>query len=178
MAEKIRRLVTGHDASGKSIFLTDGSATSTLAVPAVPGLVVTDLWETTTTPADNRGDKDAADRPVHLEPAPTGTICRVVEFPPDKSWQGKGDKAATAAFEAMGAGHAKAAHSSNPMMHKTASVDYAIVLKGEIWAVMDDSERRMAAGDILIQRGTNHAWSNRTDAPALVAFILVGAKPV
>jgi quercetin dioxygenase-like cupin family protein len=78
----------------------------------------------------------------------------------------------------MGAGHAKSASSSNPMMHKTASVDYAIVLKGEIWAVMDDSEKRMTAGDVLVQRGTNHAWSNRTDQPALVAFILVGATPV
>jgi quercetin dioxygenase-like cupin family protein len=178
MATKIRRLVTGHDASGKSIFLTDGTATRTLEVPAVPGLVVTDLWETTTAPADNSGDKDAVDRPVHLEPVSTGTICRVVEFPPDKSWQGKGDSVSKAAFEAMGAGHAKDAHSSNPMMHKTASVDYAIVLEGEIWAVMDDGERRMSAGDVLIQRGTNHAWSNRTDKPALVAFILVGAKPL
>jgi hypothetical protein len=176
MAIKIRRIVTGHDAHGKSVFLTDGPATRTLELPSVPGLVVTDLWETTTAPADNGGAKDAVDRPVHLEPAPTGTICRVVEFPPDAGWQGKAD--AQAAFEALAAGHAKDAHSSNPMMHKTASVDYAIVLKGEIWAVMDDSERRMTAGDVLIQRGTNHAWSNRTAAPALVAFILVGAKPV
>ena len=96
--------------------------------------------------------------------------------PSASSWQGTAD--AKAAFEALGAGHAKDAHSRNPMMHKTASVDYAIVLKGEIWAVMDEGERRMGAGDVLIQRGTNHAWSNRTDAPALVAFILVGAKPV
>jgi hypothetical protein len=176
MAIKIRRIVTGHDAQGKSMFLTDGAATRTLAVPSVPGLIVTDLWETTSAPADNAGTRDAADRPVHLEPASTGTICRVVEFPPDASWQGKGD--AKAAFDALGAGHAKDAQSSNPMMHKTASVDYAIVIKGEIWAVMDEGERRMAAGDVLIQRGTNHAWSNRTDQPALVAFILVGAKPV
>ena len=176
MAEKIRRIVTGHDANGKSVFLSDGPAARTLALPTAPGLVLTDLWETTSAPADNSGDKDAADRPVHLEPAPTGTIFRVVEFPPDASWQGKAD--AKAAFEAIGAGHAKDAQSSNPMMHKTASVDYAIVLKGEIWAIMDSGERHMTAGDVLIQRGTNHAWSNRTDAPALVAFILVGAKPL
>ena len=176
MAEKIRRIVTGHDAAGKSVFLTDASAPHPHEIPSVPGLVISDLWQTASTPADNSGGKDAIEGPLKLEPAATGTVFRVVEFPPDKNWQGKAD--AGKAFEAMGAGHAKAAHSSNPMMHKTASVDYAIVLKGEIWAVMDDSERRMTAGDILVQRGTNHAWSNRTDAPALVAFILVGAKPV
>ncbi|HEX7006560.1 MAG TPA: cupin domain-containing protein [Alphaproteobacteria bacterium] len=176
MADKIRRIVTGHDANGRSAFLSDGHATRIFELPSVPGLVLTDLWETTDAPADNSGDKDAADRPVHLEPAPRGTIFRVVEFPPDASWQGKTD--AKAAFEAIGAGHAKDAHSSNPMMHKTASVDYAIVLKGEIWAILDTGERRMTAGDVLIQRGTNHAWSNRTDAPALVAFILVGAEPL
>jgi hypothetical protein len=176
MATKIRRIVTGHDAAGKSVFLTDAAAPFPNEVPAVPGLVVTDLWQTAATPADNRGAKDAIEGPLKLEPAETGTVFRVVEFPPDKTWQGKAD--AGKAFEAMGAGHAKSAHSSNPMMHKTASVDYAIVLKGEIWAVMDDGEKRMTAGDVLIQRGTNHAWSNRTDRPALVAFILVGAKPV
>jgi quercetin dioxygenase-like cupin family protein len=64
------------------------------------------------------------------------------------------------------------------MMHKTASVDYAIVLSGEVWAVMEEGETCMKAGDVLIQRGTNHAWSNRTQEPAMVAFILVGAKPL
>ena len=176
MAEKIRRIVTGHDAAGKSTFLMDGAAACANELPTVPGLVVTDLWQTTTAPADNTGATDAIERRLKLEPAPTGTVFRVVEFPPDKSWRGKAD--AKAAFEALGAGHTADAHAGDQMMHKTASVDYAIVLKGEIWAVLEDGERRMAAGDVLIQRGTNHAWSNRTDQPALVAFILVGAKPV
>ena len=64
------------------------------------------------------------------------------------------------------------------MMHRTATVDYAIVLKGEIWAIMDKDETRMEGGDILIQRGTNHAWSNRSDAPCWVAFVLIDAKPL
>ena len=68
--------------------------------------------------------------------------------------------------------------SRHPGMHKTSTVDYAIVLSGEIYALMDEGEVLLAAGDVLIQRGTNHAWSNRTDAPAYVAFVLIDAEPV
>ena len=63
-------------------------------------------------------------------------------------------------------------------MHRTASVDYAFVIEGEIWAVLDADETLMTAGDFLIQRGTNHAWSNRSDRPALVGFVLIDAKPL
>jgi quercetin dioxygenase-like cupin family protein len=66
----------------------------------------------------------------------------------------------------------------HPAMHKTATVDYAIVLSGEIWALLDEGETLLRAGDVLVQRGTNHAWSNRSAAPCLVAFILVSASPV
>jgi naringenin degradation protein FdeH len=68
--------------------------------------------------------------------------------------------------------------SRHPGMHKTATVDYAIVLSGEIYAVMDEGETLLRAGDTLVQRGTNHAWSNRNETPCLVAFILVSASPV
>jgi quercetin dioxygenase-like cupin family protein len=64
------------------------------------------------------------------------------------------------------------------MMHRTQTVDYAIVLSGEIWALMDSGETKMKAGDILVQRGTNHAWSNRSNKPCLVAFVLIDAKPL
>jgi len=111
-----------------------------------------------------------------LEPPAGGTIFRVVEFPPDKI-AGAFDR--EAAFAAMGAGHAMDPDASrHPGMHKTASVDYAIVLSGEIHALMDEGETLLRAGDCLVQRGTNHAWSNRSDEPCLVAFILVSARPV
>jgi len=100
----------------------------------------------------------------------------VVEFPPDKAAGGFDREAA---FAAMGAGHAMDPDGSrHPGMHKTASVDYAIVLSGEIYALMDEGETLLRAGDCLVQRGTNHAWSNRSDAPCLVAFILVSATPL
>jgi len=176
MAKQVRRIVTGHNARGKSIIAQDGIATSILEMKAVPGLRATDLWETTTTPADLSSDADPVARPVHLEPAATGTIFRVVELPPDTAINKGTDSREV--FASLGASHAVDTTSTTPMMHKTASVDYAIVLSGEVWAVMDEGETCMKAGDVLIQRGTNHAWSNRTQEPALVAFILVGATPL
>ena len=175
MPKQIRRILTGQTPDGKSIIAEDAIATSILDLEAAPGLRATDLWETTTAPADLSSTADPVDRPMHLEPKPSGTICRIVEFPPDAAWQDRTD--ASEVFSSMEAGHAADSTSSTPMMHKTASVDYAIVLSGEIWAVMEEGETCMQAGDVLIQRATNHAWSNRSSQPALVAFVLVGAKP-
>jgi mannose-6-phosphate isomerase-like protein (cupin superfamily) len=113
---------------------------------------------------------------VHLEPPKNGTILRIVEFPPDSHWRQNAD--ARKAFDSIGAGHAPDKHSADPMMHKTATVDYIIVLKGEIWAIMDKGEVLLKPGDILVQRGTNHSWSVRTNEPCIIAAVLVSAKPV
>ena len=174
--QPVRRLVTGHDEQGQSKFLSDGEAQSVLEIEAMGNLTVTDLWETTSTPANNQGEADNADRPVHLEPAANGSIFRIVDFPPDADWKEGAD--AAAAFNAIGAGHAVDAGASDPAMHKTDSVDYALVLEGEIWAVMDTDERLMKAGDVLVQRGTNHGWANRTDRWCRMMFVLCGAEPV
>lgn len=172
---KVRRLVTGHDANGKSKFLLDGEAESVLVMEKMGGLTVTDLWETFDSPADNSGEKDNADRPVHLEPGQRGTIFRIVEFPPDSAWKTGADGAE--AFAELQARHAADKSSGDPGMHKTDTVDYALILEGEIWAVMDDEERLMKAGDALVQRGTNHAWANKTDKNCRVMFVLCGAHP-
>lgn len=142
----------------------------------MPGLALTDLWETKGAPASNEGDADAADRPVHLEPPRNGTLLRIVEFPPDAQWRGSAD--GREAFKSIGAGHAQDDASADPMMHRTSTVDYAIVLKGEIHAVMDKGEKLLRAGDILVQRGTNHSWSVRGNEPCIVCFVLVSAKPL
>jgi mannose-6-phosphate isomerase-like protein (cupin superfamily) len=113
---------------------------------------------------------------VHLEPPRNGTIVRIVEFPPDNTRPQDSDS--RAGFKAIGAGHAQDKHSSDPMMHRTSTVDYIIVLKGEIYAVMETGEKLLKAGDVLIQRGTNHSWSVRTNEPCIVAAILVNAKPL
>jgi mannose-6-phosphate isomerase-like protein (cupin superfamily) len=176
MLRKIRRVVTGHNSKGKSVIVSDGASPHALALPGRTDFGLTNLWVTEGSPASNEGNADAAARPVVLEPPPGGTIFRVVEFPPDKAAGGFDREVA---FAAMGAGHAMDPDGSrHPGMHKTASVDYAIVLSGEIYALMDEGETLLRAGDCLVQRGTNHAWSNRSDAPCLVAFILVSATPV
>ena len=176
MIWRVRRVLTGHDADGKSIFIADGEAPNVKEMASMPGLALTDLWETGAAPARNDGDKDAAARPVRLEPPNNGTILRIVEFPPDSAWRESAD--AKAAFKSIGAGHAKDKGSSDPMMHKTSTVDYIIVLKGEIHAIMDKGEKLLRAGDILVQRGTNHSWSVRGSEPCIVAAILVSARPV
>jgi mannose-6-phosphate isomerase-like protein (cupin superfamily) len=176
MIWRVRRILTGHDAEGRSTFIADGLAPNVKEMASMPGLALTDLWETGAAPASNAGDKDAAERPVRLEPPKNGTILRIVEFPPDSAWRQGAD--AGAAFKSIGAGHAKDRSSSDPMMHKTGTVDYIIVLKGEIYAIMETGEKLLKAGDVLVQRGTNHSWSVRGNEPCVVAAILVNAKPV
>lgn len=176
MIWRVRRVLTGHDAGGRSTFIADGEAPNVKEMASMPGLALTDLWETAAAPASNAGEQDAAARPVRLEPPKNGTILRIVEFPPDSAWRGGADGAA--AFKSIGAGHAQDRGSSDPMMHKTSTVDYIIVLKGEIYAVMETGEKLLRAGDILVQRGTNHSWSVRGNEPCIVAAVLVSAKPV
>jgi mannose-6-phosphate isomerase-like protein (cupin superfamily) len=176
MIWRVRRVLTGHDAGGRSTFIADGLAPNVKEMASMPGLALTDLWETGAAPASNAGDRDAADRPVRLEPPKNGTILRIVEFPPDSAWRQGAD--AKAAFKSIGAGHAKDRASSDPMMHKTSTVDYIIVLKGEIHAIMETGEKLLKAGDVLVQRGTNHSWSVRGNEPCIVAAVLVSARPV
>ncbi len=176
MVWRIRRVVTGHNKSGKSMFLMDGHAPNIKEMASMPGLALTDLWVTNGSPADNSGNADAADRPIVLEPPANGSILRIVEFPPDSAWRNQADS--KAAFDSIGAGHAKDGSNADPMMHTTASVDYLIVLKGEIYAILEAGETLLRPGDIMIQRGTNHSWSVRGTEPCILAAILINAKPL
>jgi len=175
MPQRIRRVVTGHDKDGQSIFVMDGKAPNVLEMASMPGVALTDLWRTRSSPASNAGNADAATGRIKLEPPADGTILRIVEFPPDSAWRKSAD--AKAAFASIGAGGAPDHESGDAMMHATATVDYIIVLKGEIWAILDKGEKLLKQGDILIQRGTNHSWSVRTKQPCVIAAVLIGAKP-
>ena len=175
MPQRIRRVVTGHDKDGRSIFVMDGKAPNVLEMASMPGVALTDLWRTRSSPASNAGNADAATGRIKLEPPAEGTILRIVEFPPDSAWRKSAD--AKAAFASIGAGGAPDHESGDAMMHATATVDYIIVLKGEIWAILDKGEKLLKQGDILIQRGTNHSWSVRTKEPCVIAAVLIGAKP-
>ena len=177
MIKPIRRVVTGHNAQGRSVIASDGPSPHVLTLPGRPDFALTDLWVSDRAPASNAGSADPAKRRMSLEPPANGTIFRIVEFPPDAAAGGGFDRAA--AFRAMGASHAMDPDASrHPAMHRTDTVDYALVLSGEIWALMDEGETLLRAGDTLVQRGTNHAWSDRGDQPSLVAFVLVSAAPL
>jgi len=178
---KVRRIVTGHDSKGHSIIASDAASPHVMTLQGIATLGVTDVWKTSSTPADNLEPRDPCGLPIQLAPPKRGTVVRVVEFPPDKVWLKSADR--EKAFASMGSSGAHAlsrdaSASRHPMMHRTQSVDYAIVLSGEIWAVMDVGETKMKAGDILVQRGTNHSWSNRSSKQCLVAFVLIDAKPL
>lgn len=175
----IRRIVTGHDKKGRSIIVSDAPSPHVMNIRGVPNLGVTDLWRTSQTPAKNDGPTDTCTAPITLAPPNLGSVLRVVEFPPDKDYIGtwKRDEG----FASLGESGAEAlAHNAerHEMMHCTQSIDYAIVLSGEIWAVLDEDEVLMKSGDVLVQRGTNHAWSNRTTEQCLVAFVLIDADPL
>ena len=176
MIWRVRRVLTGHDSQGKSTFIADGLAPNVKEMASMPGLALTDLWETTGAPADNDGHADAATRPVRLEPPQNGTLFRIVEFPPDAQWQSRPDARDWA--KALDATHAPDRSSRDPMMHKTSTVDYIVVLKGEIYAILDKGETLLKPGDVFVQRGTNHSWSVRGNEPCIVAVVLVDAKPL
>jgi len=178
MPRKIRRVVTGHDAAGRSVFIIDGPSPHVFK-RSKGSAIVHELWETAATPADNRGSIDAIARGHRLPPPRNGSVFRVIEYPPDV------ERLTAIAHEEKlpddGSGRAAATDRNNPRhpgFHKTATIDYAIVISGEIYAMMDEGEVLLKAGDTLIQRGTNHAWSNRTSEPALVAFVLIDAEPL
>jgi mannose-6-phosphate isomerase-like protein (cupin superfamily) len=139
--------------------------------------VVSDGWREDSLPADNSRLGETCFE-LSLEPSATGTLCRLVQFPPDSEYLDNVN--AAEGFETLGSdgmesmtGHEESPH---PLMHKSNTVDYIFIISGEIYAVMENGETLLHAGDMLIQRGTNHAWSNRSDQPCIMACVLNGAK--
>ena len=170
-----RRIVTGHDENGRAVVLFDGESPHSFVLEKAGGLRLTEIWETRSSPADNSGTRDAADHERRIEPVGGGSVFRIIEYPPDRVRLATLDPEAH--FRGMGAKAADAAMRRHPGMHKTDTIDYCVVLSGEIWAVLDESEVLLRAGDCLVQRGTNHAWSNRTEEHCVIAFVLVAAEP-
>lgn len=169
-------MVTGHDAQGRAVVLMDGESPHSFFLEKAGGLQLTELWETRSSPADYSGAGDAADHERRIEPVNGGTVFRIIEYPPDRVRLKTLDPEAF--FPGMGAQAADPAKRRHPGMHRTHTLDYCVVLSGEIHAVLDEGEVLLRAGDCLVQRGTNHAWSNRSDRPCVIAFVLVAAKPL
>jgi hypothetical protein len=174
----IRRVVTGHNSEGRSCFISDGPAPNVFQRSA-GSTIVSEIWKTASTPADNSDGRDPTAPPYRLTPPDEGSVLRIISYPPDKVRLASLEREREGAAD-VASGRAGVLDRGNPRhpgFHKTRSIDYAIVLSGEIYALMDEGETLLRQGDVLIQRGTNHAWSNRTDEPAGVAFVLIDAKP-
>ena len=174
MHREFRRIVTGHDENGKAIVVSDLVATQYLERPSRPGVRLTNFWIERGTPAEYDGPTETCSGDFELHPPPVGSTFRCVEFLPEDpevlaTLDGK------TAFGEMGASSNIVEGGRHPFMHRTDSLDYAIVLSGEIWMMMDEEEDDLLlrTGDVVIQRGNNHAWSNRGTEPCVIAFVLI-----
>jgi len=172
----IRRLVTGDGANGRSSIVEDAPASAVRTVAERPGYRSVNVWRTEEAPVKINSADTAANHQGILPPA-NGTILRIIDFPPESADPAERQRRIQATFNGMfkDAIHDKRA-GAHPGMHRTETIDYAIILEGEIWAVMDEGETLMRAGDVLIQRGTNHAWANRSQKTARIAFVLMDGK--
>lgn len=173
----VRRIVTGVDANGKSYVAIDGPAG---AIIESEGTGLAEIWITDEAPADNFAPGDAAKRPITLEPPANGSLFRFFQLAPeDKALSAKElEELAAARFAAMGAAHCRVDTSRHPSMHTTRTVDYIILLSGKVTLLLDKGEVDLKPFDVVVQRGTNHGWINRGAEPALLAAILVDAKPL
>ncbi|OFZ98852.1 MAG: hypothetical protein A3H35_09540 [Betaproteobacteria bacterium RIFCSPLOWO2_02_FULL_62_17] len=169
-AKTARRVVTIDRVPNKGSVIADGPAPDVRTDPARPGFMVSRLWVTDGSPA--KIVNETLHLPHAIEPPEKGSVLRVYNFPPDKAWQGRVGRAdVDAYFKAMGSPAAStwSAQAPHPYMQKTRTLDICAVLEGEIALVLDTREVKLAAGDVVVQRGTNHAWSNRSDKPAVVS---------
>jgi mannose-6-phosphate isomerase-like protein (cupin superfamily) len=174
LSSDVRRVVTTIDKNDKAVVLFDGANPHKKVRPQ-GGTMSRLLWVTAETPADITGAKDRAGVDIGIMPPKGGSAFRIVEFPPETEEMRKLDPHTMHASLGDGAPK-RGLPPRHPAMHRTRTVDYAIVMAGEIDMLLDDSEIHLKAGDVLIQQGTNHAWVNRGKEPCRIAFILIDAK--
>jgi quercetin dioxygenase-like cupin family protein len=144
MSAKPRRIVTGHDASGKSVVLSDTPNPKMLDIGTA---AFHEVWITDRTPVEiGATEPEPTDRPVRVPPPANGVTVRFTEMEPG----------------------------AESPMHRTETVDVGVVIEGETWLLLDDgSETRVGVGDAVVQRGTNHAWANRSDRPVRMVFVMI-----
>jgi len=171
----MRRIITGHNESGKSIITIDGPPACSIGED-VGGLF--ELWNTDGQPINSRDQIDRADSEILLSPPPQGTKFRYFQINPTPEgvpWDILQDAAAEA-FRRIGAAHHRVDTSKHPAMHKTKTIDYIILLKGDVSLLLDEDEVRLEPHDVVVQRGTNHAWINHGKEPALLIAVLIDSE--
>lgn len=174
MKGTVRRVVTALDDAGKAVVLFDSENPHRFVRPG-KGNISNLLWVTSGSPAEIGGPIDRAAMDIGTSPPPSGSIFRIMDYPPVTAEIENLDRTARQkelAYEPA----IKGWPPRHPFMHRTRTVDYAIILSGEIDMLLDDSEIHLKAGDVLVQQGTNHAWVNRGTETCRIAFILIDAK--
>lgn len=175
----IHRVVTGHDANGKAIIVSSGPLPTVVEINAIPGTFFHEVWSTLASPAPVNNGPDPSLGPLMLPPPPQGTRMRFVDIPPDTAeYLRQGASTMQEAFSQIGDAQASTvkADSPHPLMHRTESVDYGVVIEGEMTLVLDDSEVQLQPGSVVVQRGTNHAWANRSGKVCRMLFVLVDGR--
>ena len=176
----IRRVVTGHDKDGKAIVISDGLTPTLKTNPLRPGHRSTDVWKTNAAPAPitkNEPDPTLGSRTIH--PAPQGTVIRIAEIAPEsEDIRNLTPEQAREVFKAAGNENASTfgRGGRHPMMHRTETIDYAVILEGELTMLLDDEDVQLKTGDVVIQRGTNHAWSNRSGKICRILYVLIDGR--
>ncbi|WP_150815972.1 cupin domain-containing protein [Pseudomonas fluorescens] len=176
---KIRRIVTGHDEQGHSVFVSDDFAPRAQSFASIPGHAMAQLWTTPALPALLEQSSDPTLDRASLIPSQGGTSLAIFDFPPDTVMHKPLD--GVQAFNELSAalpGLIESFEPVNPGMHTTATIDYGIILEGEMWLELDNGQsRRVRAGDVVIQNGTRHAWRNKSERIARALFVMIGVSP-
>jgi|TARA_B100001939_G_scaffold311656_1_gene294339 mannose-6-phosphate isomerase-like protein (cupin superfamily) len=171
----MRRIITGHDKNGKSIITYDGPPARSIGED-VGGLF--ELWNTDGKDIDSTEIKDRADEDIILAPPIGGTKFRYFQINPLP--EGVPDEIleeiAADAFKKIGAAHHRVDTTRHPAMHKTETIDYIILLKGDVTLILDEDEVDLKPFDVVVQRGTNHAWVNNGVEPALLIAVLIDSN--
>ena len=173
----VRRVITGHDATGKSVVVQDGAAPFEMTNPLRPGYVSTDIWRTAEMPVPINATPEECTLGTRRQlPDRNGTVMRVNRVMPESDDIRKmSPEQSRLLFAALGNEEASTFGKCglHPLMHRTQTIDYVVILSGEVYCVLDDTEVLLKTGDILIQCGTNHAWSNRSNGPCDILFVLI-----
>jgi mannose-6-phosphate isomerase-like protein (cupin superfamily) len=172
MAKPVRRVVTGHRPDGRSTVLMDSAAPNVKQRQA--GNASTLLWVTDESPA-RLSDTDRAAREIAVPPPARGTIFRLAEFPPGVGGEVRDNETVLRDF-GIGADVARGHPPRHPAIHRTRSLDYVVVLEGEIDLLLDDGDVRLKAGDVVVQQGTNHAWINRGTTICRLGMVFLDAE--
>jgi hypothetical protein len=176
VSDKVRRIVTTHDDTGNAVVLIDDlSPHRVQRGDGEAAVFLHNLWLTDETPADLKSKNDKMARPTDIPPPKGGSIIRILDIPPigDVS---KLELGAMQAHLGPEHSHPRARKPRHPMMHRTRTIDYAIIMSGEIDMLLDDGEVHLKAGDVLVQQATNHAWVNRSKDYCRICFVLIDAK--